>query len=174
VAARLHAPLDVRVVRKLGLPHQPELAMGAVAGGAEGLQVVRNPDVIARGRVSEDVFAHVLDREVAELRRREELYRGSRPPVALRERAVIVVDDGLATGASLRVALRVIHEEGPGEVVVAIPIGPAEGCAALAEDVDDLVCPWLPTDFNSVGQGYVDFAQTTNDEVRRLLSHNSG
>lgn len=170
VAAHLHAPLDVLVVRKLGLPRHPELAMGAVAGGASGLQVVRNPEVISRGRVSEDVFASVLDAEVAELRRRESLYRGARPPVALRGRVVIVVDDGLATGASLRVALRVIQQEEPGLVVVAIPIGPADACAALAEEVDELVCPWLPADFSAVGQGYVDFDQTTNDEVRRLLA----
>lgn len=169
VAQRLSAQLDVLVVRKLGLPRHPELAMGAVASGADGLQVVRNPEVIAHGRVRERVFAKVLTAETAELRRREALYRGSRPPVDLRGRTVIVVDDGLATGASMRVALRVIREQGAAYLVVAVPIGPVDVCAALASEVDRLVCPWTPRDFVAVGAGYREFGQTTNEEVRRLL-----
>lgn len=167
---RLPLPLDVLVVRKLGLPHHRELAMGAVAGGAEGLQVVRNPDVIARGGVREKVFQKVLEQETAELRRREELYRGSRAPRPLRDRVVLVVDDGLATGASMRVALRVIREQGAAYIVVAVPIGPPDVCAALATEVDQLVCPWTPRDFMAVGAGYRDFGQTANDEVQRLLA----
>jgi len=170
VAQRLSAPLDVLVVRKLGLPRHPELAMGAVAGSAEGLRIVRNPEVIRRARVSDRTFDKVLQTETAELRRREALYRGSREALPLRGRAVVVVDDGLATGASMSVALRVIQEQEAAFVVAAVPIGPADVCAALASRVDRLVCPWSPPDFVAVGAGYRQFGQTSDDEVRRLLA----
>lgn len=169
LARRLGAPLDVLVVRKLGLPRHPEVAMGAVAAGAGGLQVVRNPLVIEQGRVRDRAFAKVLTQETAELRRREELYRGSRSPLPLHDRTVLVVDDGLATGASMRVALRVIREQGAAYLVVAAPIGPVDVCAALATEVDELVCPWTPPNFTAVGAGYRQFDQTTNDEVSALL-----
>ena len=169
VARRLGLPLDVLVVRKLGLPRHTELAMGAVAAGASGLLVVRNPEVIAQARVRDRAFERVLQTETAELRRRESRYRGSRAPLSLRDRLVLVVDDGLATGASMRVALRVIREQGAAYIVAAVSIGPAEVCQALATDVDQLVCPWTPAQFAAVGAGYRDFAQTSHDEVRRLI-----
>lgn len=170
VARRLPAPLDVVVVRKLGLPRHPELAMGAVASSAGELQIVRNEAVIRRGRVRDRAFDKVLEAETAELRRREALYRGSRAPLPLRGRTVVVVDDGLATGASMAVALRVIQEQGVASVVVAVPIGPRDACAALTPQVDRLVCPWTPAHFVAVGAGYREFGQTTDDEVRRLLA----
>ena len=169
VARELRLPLDVLVVRKLGLPRHSELAMGAVAAGASGLLVVRNPEVISQGRVRERTFERVLQKETAELRRRESRYRGSRAPLPLRDRVVLVVDDGLATGASMRVALRVIREEGAAYIVPAVPIGPADVCRALATEVDRLVCPWTPAQFVAVGAGYRDFAQTSHEEVRRLI-----
>ncbi|MBB2890390.1 phosphoribosyltransferase [Flexivirga oryzae] len=169
VARRLSAPLDVLVVRKLGLPRHPELAMGAVAGSAGELQLVRNAEVIGHGRVRRRAFEQVLRAETAELRRREALYRGARAPLRLRGRTVVVVDDGLATGASMRVAVRVIHQQEAALLVVAVPIGPVDVCAALATEVDRLVCPWTPADFVAVGAGYREFGQTPDDEVRRLL-----
>jgi len=169
VAQRLSAPLDVLVVRKLGLPRHPELAMGAVAGSAGELRVVRNDEVIRRAHVRDRAFDKVLQAETAELRRRENLYRGSREALPLGGRTVVLVDDGLATGASMAVALRVIQEQGAACVVVAVPIGPADVCAALAPQVDRLVCPWTPPDFVAVGAGYREFGQTSDDAVRRLL-----
>ncbi len=170
VASRLAAPLDVLVVRKLGLPRHPEVAMGAVAEVAKSLEVVRNPAVLQRARVTDDEFDRALAAEVAELHRRSDLYRGSRAILPLQGRAVLVVDDGLATGATMRVAVHVIRRQRPARVVVVAPVGPPDVCAVLAGEVDELVCPWQPRDFSAVGAAYQVFGQTSNDEVRRLLS----
>ena len=169
IAARLHAPLDALVVRKLGLPWQPELAMGAIAGVSDVVEVVRNQWVLRRTRVSAEEFDTVLRRETTELRRREHLYRGDRPAVVIRERTVIVVDDGLATGSTMRAAAAAVGQQFPNRVVIAVPIGSSDTCAELGADVDELVCAWAPPRFYAVGQGYRDFSQVEDEEVTRLL-----
>jgi predicted phosphoribosyltransferase len=169
VAAALRAPLDALVVRKLGLPGRPELAMGAVAAVAGRLEVVWNPAVLARTPVPDADLEGVLRREVAELRRRDELYRGARPPPVLEGGTVLVVDDGLATGATVRAALEAVRRRAPAAVVVAVPVGAPETCRAVAREVDVLVCPWVPDPFKAVGQAYGDFAPTSDDEVRAAL-----
>ncbi|MFC6705946.1 phosphoribosyltransferase [Flexivirga alba] len=170
VADWLDVPLDVLVVRKLGLPRHPEVAMGAVGDAAGSVEVVRNPEVLQRAQVTDDEFDRVLATEVAELHRRSDLYRGIRSALPLQGRAVLVVDDGLATGATMRVAVHVIRRQQPARLVVVAPVGPPDVCAALAGEVDELVCPWQPRDFTAVGAAYQVFGQTSNDEVRRLLS----
>ena len=170
VAAALGLPLDVLVVRKLGLPEQPELAMGAIAAVGHDVDTVRVASVIASARVDEQAFGQVREREVAELRRREAAYRGNRPAAALSGRDVVLVDDGLATGATLHAAVAAARRQAPRRVVVAVPIGSPRACAALARVVDELVCLQSPASFRSVGQGYADFGQTTDDEVRAALS----
>lgn len=173
VAGRLSAPLDVLVVRKLGVPRHPEVAMGAVASGGAGVVVLRNDEVIEHSRVGERAFRRVLGAETAELRWREAAYRGSRPPLLLGGRTVVVVDDGIATGASMRVALRVIREREAAYVIAAVPIGPPEVRMTLGSAADEVVCPWTPVHFAAVGQGYRDFSETGDDEVRRLLGGHS-
>jgi putative phosphoribosyl transferase len=170
IAQRLAAPLDVLVVRKLGLPRHPEVAMGAVAGAAGSPHVVRNPEVLRRARITDEDFQRVLATELAELRRREELYRGSRSALPLAGRVVLLVDDGLATGATMRVAVHVVQRQEPARIVLVAPVGPPDVCAALAGEADELVCPWQPSDFSAVGAAYRVFDQTSNDEVRQLLS----
>ncbi len=167
VAAALDAPLDVVVIRKLGLPQQPELAMGAVTAVGEAVTVVRNDAVVRDAGVDEEEFDGVLAVETAELRRREALYRGDSPPAEVEGRTVVVVDDGLATGASMRAALAALRTQEPARLVVAVPVGAPDTCASL--EADDVVCPWVPDRFSSVGQAYADFGQTTDDEVRELL-----
>lgn len=170
VAAELGAPLDVLVVRKLGLPAQPELAMGAVTAAGGELVVVRHEPVLTRVRVSPRQFDDVLAAETEELRRREESYRGGRPPADVAGRTVVLVDDGLATGSSMRAAVEAVRRAGPDRVVVAVPVGAADTCMALGSLAEEVVCPWTPEPFYGVGQGYDDFAQTTDEEVRRLLT----
>lgn len=169
LARQLGAPLDVLVVRKLGLPRHPEVAMGAVAGAAGALEVVRNPEVLQHAHVTDEEFDRVLAAEVDEMRRRESIYRGSRQSVSLQGRVVLVVDDGLATGATMRVAAHVIQRQEPARIVLTAPVGPPDVCTALAGEADELVCPWQPPDFSAVGAAYRVFGQTSNDEVRRLL-----
>jgi putative phosphoribosyl transferase len=169
IAAALPAPLDVLIARKLGLPGQPELAMGAIAGIGGEIVVVRNEDVLRRSRVSADAFEQVRRAEATELQRREAGYRRGRGAVDPTGRTVIVVDDGLATGSTMRAAVQALHSARPASVVVAVPIGAPRSCAALATEVDELVCPWQPQRFLAVGQGYRDFTQTGDDEVTRLL-----
>lgn len=167
VARALGAPLDVYVVRKLGVPGDEELAMGAIDSfGAE----VRNSDVIANHRVSEAAYTDVLRRERAELLRRERLYRGDRPPLALEGRVVVLVDDGLATGATMRAAVQGIRMLRPAAIVVAVPIGDAEVVARLGREADAVVCARTPRALHSVGSWYDDFGQTSDDEVRVLLA----
>jgi predicted phosphoribosyltransferase len=169
-AATLGAQLDVLVVRKLGLPEQPELAMGAVAAVGDIVETVRVDAVITAARVDEEVFASVRQREVAELRRREAAYRSDRPAAALTGRDVVLVDDGLATGATMHAALVAARRQAPRRLVVAVPVASPRACAVLAPDADELVCLWAPESFRAVGQGYVHFGQTSDDEVRAALS----
>lgn len=167
VAAALEAPLDVFLVRKLGMPRWPELAVGALASGG---RVVRNDAVIARLGVTDEELQTVIDRETVELHRRERAYRGDRPAAELRANTVIVVDDGIATGASMLVAIRAIRAAAPAMIVVAVPVGPASACQQLAEEADDVVCASVPASFEAVGQAFFDFHQVSDDEVRRLLA----
>lgn len=167
VAAALHAPFDAFLVRKLGVPNWPELAMGALATGG-GL--VLNRDVMRSLDVSEEQLQATIRAETAELHRRERVYRGDRPPPDLAGRTVILVDDGIATGASMFAAVRAVRAAGCGSVVVAVPVGSESTCRALRAEADEVVCASTPADFSAVGQMYDDFRQTGDDEVRRLLS----
>jgi predicted phosphoribosyltransferase len=167
VARSLRAPLDVFCVRKLGVPGDEELAMGAIATGGV---VVLNEGVVAELGVPEEVLAEVAAAEREELDRRDRAYRGARPPTPLAGRAVLVVDDGLATGATMRAAVRAVRAAGPSRVVVAVPVAAAETCRSLEADADEVVCPLAPEGFRSVGGWYEDFAATSDDEVRRCLT----
>jgi putative phosphoribosyl transferase len=166
VAAALDAELDVLVVRKLGVPGHEELAMGAVAGG--GLRVL-NPDVLARLRLPDQVIEAATDRAAAEVAERERAYRGDRLPLAVRGRRVLLVDDGLATGATMRVAVRAVTGAGASPVVVAVPVAPPSACEGLRAVADEVVCLQTPSTFVAVGAWYEDFSETSDDEVRELL-----
>ena len=174
VARALDAPLDVLVVRKLGLPWHPELAMGAIAGVGGALEEVRNEQVIRQARVSDEILDEVRAREVDELRRREQAYRGDRPAVDVRGRTVVVVDDGLATGSTMRAAVAAVREQSPEAIVVAVPVGSRDTCARLRLEVDEVVCVSTPLGFVAVGQAYGDFRPTSDDEVRAALSGPTG
>ena len=166
VAKALRAPLDVFLVRKLGLPGHEELAIGAIASG--GIRAL-NEDVVRRFRVSDDVIDAVAAEEEKELDRRERLYRGDRPTTDVRDRTVILVDDGLATGATMRAAVVALRQQRPARIVVAVPVGAAETCAEFETEADDTVCAHTPEPFYGVGMWYDDFSQTTDEEVRELL-----
>jgi len=170
VAGRLRAPLDVLLVRKLGLPGQPELAMGAVAAIGDRTAVVCNDPVLRHRGVPPAEFTAACDAELDLLRQQAIRYRGDRKPLELAGRTVVVVDDGLATGATMRAAVAVLRAAGAGPLVVAVPIGAPRTCQALAGRVDALVCPWQPADFGSVSQGYRDFSQTSEAAVIDLLA----
>jgi predicted phosphoribosyltransferase len=167
VARALGAPLDVFLVRKLGVPGREELAMGAIASG--GLRVV-NEDVVSELRIPDRWLDAVAARELAELRRREEAYRDGRPAPDVRGKVGILVDDGLATGASMRAAVGALKKMGPARVVVAVPVGAAQTCQELEQIADEVVCAEAPDPFYAVGTWYRDFDQTTDDEVRELLA----
>jgi putative phosphoribosyl transferase len=167
VAAALHAELDVFLVRKLGVPRWSELAMGALASGGG---VVMNDNVVSSLRISDDQVREVIDRETAELDRRERAYRGGRPVADPRGKTVILVDDGIATGASMLAGVRALRAAQPQSIVVAVPVGPQSVCEELAREADDVVCVTMPPDFEAVGQVFVDFHQVTDDEVRELLA----
>ena len=167
VARGLGAPMDVFVVRKLGIPGHPELAMGAIASG--GVRVM-NEDVLALYRPSAATIDEVTRAEWIELERRERAYRLGHPPLPIHGQVVILVDDGLATGSTMRAAVRAVKGLRPARVVVAAPVGAAETCQALRKIADEVVCPLTPDPFSAVGLWYVDFSQTTDDEVRQLLS----
>jgi len=166
VARALGAPLDVFLVRKLGVPGHEELAMGAVATG--GVRVLNDQVVRALG-IPPDVIDMVAAWERQELARRERLYRGDRPPPDVKGRTVILVDDGLATGATMRAALAALRQQQPARRVVAVPTAAAQTCDALRTEADDVVCATTPEPFDAVGFWYEDFSQTTDDEVRELL-----
>lgn len=166
VANALAAPLDVFVVRKLGVPGREELAMGAIASG--GVRVLNDDVVIAAG-IDPQEIEDVSAREAREVERRERLYRGDRGPVPVSGRVVIVVDDGLATGASMRAAIEAVGERGADRVVVAVPAASPRTCAEFEGAVDEIVCAITPEPFLAVGQWYLDFAPTSDEEVRELL-----
>jgi putative phosphoribosyl transferase len=166
VAAALGAELDVLVVRKIGVPGHEELAMGAVASG--GLRVL-NPDVIAHLAIDDRTIEARTEIALAELDRRSRQLRGDRPPAAVTGRSVVVVDDGLATGATMRAALQALRAERPASLVAAVPVGAPETCAELAAIADDVVCPMQPAHFGAVGWWYDDFRATTDDDVIELI-----
>jgi putative phosphoribosyl transferase len=166
IAQALSLPLDVLVVRKLGLPSQPELAMGAIASGGA---VVWNEDVLRFLSSGDEERDRVVAREQAELERRELAYRGRRPPLALSGRVVILVDDGLATGATMEAAVRSVRQLGAARVIVAVPVAATESRDRIARIADEVVCLQAPAFFSAVGQWYEDFSQTSDAEVERLL-----
>jgi putative phosphoribosyl transferase len=166
VARRLGAALDILVVRKLGFPGQEELALGAIASG--GVRVL-NADVVKAGGLSAETIDSIAEREQAELDRREKAYRGERPLPSLDGKAVILVDDGLATGATMRAAIQAVRAQNAAEVVVAVPVAPAATVASLQQSTDALVCLETPEMFLGIGQWYDDFSQTTDEEVRERL-----
>jgi predicted phosphoribosyltransferase len=165
-ARALHAPLDVFLVRKLGVPEQEELAMGAIATG--GVRVI-NEEVVRRLRLPPELLDEVAEQEMQELERRERRYRGHRPPPNVRGKTVILVDDGLATGSTMRAAVAALRQQKPARIVVAVPVGAAETCADLEREADEVVCVHTPEPFYAVGLWYGDFTQTSDDEVRYLL-----
>lgn len=166
VAQALSVPLDIFLVRKLGVPGQEELAMGAIASG--GVRVL-NLDIIEGCKIPDRVLEHVAADEQQELERREHLYRGDRPPLDLRDRSVIAIDDGVATGATLRAALLGIRQHQPKHLAVAVPVAPPSVCDLLRADVDALFCVLTPARFSSVGYWYDEFPQTSDQEVCDLL-----
>lgn len=170
VARALGAPLDVFLVRKLGVPGHEELAMGAIASG--GVRVL-NEDVLEGLRIPPRVIEDVTDIEAAELERRERVYRGGRPPLDVRGRVVIVVDDGLATGSTMRAAVAALRRLEPARIVVAVPTGASETCAMLRDEADEVVCLTTPDPFHAVGLWYDDFRPTTDDQVRALLAESA-
>jgi predicted phosphoribosyltransferase len=167
IAAALDAPFDVFLVRKLGVPGQPELAMGAIA---EGGTTVLNDDLIDSLGTSVEMVERVRARELQELERRQRLYRGVRPRPDVHDRTVILVDDGLATGASMEAAVGALRAMGPARVVVAVPVGARESCARMAALADEVICAQMPERFAAVGQWYADFSETSDEEVSALLS----
>ncbi len=167
VARALGAPLDVFVVRKLGLPGHAELAMGAIASG--NVRVL-NDDLLASVPVSQAAIDAVTRAEQRELDRRERAYRDDRPLVPVEGRTVVLVDDGLATGASMRAAVLAVRRLRPARVIVAVPVGAAETCQAFGTIADDVICAMTPEPFRAVGLWYTDFSETTDEEVRQLLA----
>ncbi len=168
IAEALEAPLDVLIVRKLGVPGHRELAMGAIASG--GVRVL-NDDVVRMHGITQQELEAVAREEEAELARRERTYRGERPFPDLRDRSVILVDDGLATGATMMAAVDAVRAQEPARVVVAVPVAPPETIARLRQKVDEVVCPYQPEPFFAIGQWYIDFSQTSDEEVKTILSH---
>lgn len=167
VARELDAPLDVFLVRKLGVPGHEELAMGAIASG--GTRVL-NERVLALTTIPEEIIARVAAEEQRELERRERAYRGDRPTLDVRGATVILVDDGLATGSTMRAAAAALRQQQPDQLVVAVPVAAAETCNEFRSEVDEMICIMTPEPFHGVGMWYDDFSQTTDDEVRRLLA----
>ena len=167
VAKRLGAPLDVFIVRKLGVPGFEELAAGAIASG--GVRVL-NEDVVRAIPHSEEAIEAVTTRETAELERREQIYREGRPAPELRNRVVILVDDGLATGATMRAAIKALRQSSAAKIIVAVPVGPPDTCREIEEQADETICLSTPAFFQAVGQYYDAFSQTSDEDVRELLS----
>lgn len=170
VAMALNAPLDVYLVRKLGVPGHEELALGAIATG--GVRVLV-PEVIQEAGVPDHVVERVTQQEQRELERRERAFRGEKPPPAVGGKTVILVDDGLATGATMRAAIEALKQQRPAKIVVAVPTAAPQTCESMRLEVDEVVCAITPEPFYAVGLWYDDFAQTTDDEVRGLLERAS-
>jgi putative phosphoribosyl transferase len=166
VARALHVPLDIFLVRKLGVPGHEELAMGAIASG--GVRVL-NEDVVRELRISPETIASVAAGEQRELERRERSYRGERPMFDVRGRTVLLIDDGLATGSTMRAAIAALRRKGPARIVVAVPVGSSETCAEFQDEADETVCARTPEPFYAVGRWYEDFTQTTDEEVHDLM-----
>jgi len=166
VAQAMNAPLDVFIVRKLGVPGHEELAMGAIASG--GVRVL-NDDVLRHVAVPRQAIEEVAAREQRELVRREKSYRGDRPPLDVRGKTVVIVDDGLATGSTMRAAVRALRKMEPREIVVAVPVAAPSTCEEFRAEADDIVCLHTPEPFQAVGLWYEDFSQTTDSEVHNLL-----
>lgn len=167
VSSALKAPLDLMLVRKLGTPGQEELAMGAIA--QNGIRVL-NPDVVDVLRISEEVIAAVERRERKELERRQRAYRGNRPPPDLHGKRVILIDDGLATGATMRSAIKAVRAQAPAMIVVAVPLAPEDTVAVLEQETDEVICLATPEPFVAIGRWYHEFPQTSDAEVKDLLA----
>ncbi|HET6594830.1 MAG TPA: phosphoribosyltransferase [Anaerolineales bacterium] len=166
VALALNAPLDVFIVRKLGLPGREELAMGAVASG--GVRVL-NGDIIRMLSIPDEVINLVAKRELQELQRRERLYRGNRPKPELRDRTILLIDDGLATGASMRAAIAGLRAQHPARIVIAVPTAAPDVCEAFQSEADEIICAITPEPFYGVGRWYEDFSPVSDEEVQVLL-----
>jgi len=166
VAEALNAPLDIIIVQKLGAPGQQELAIGAIASG--GIRVI-NQRVVQQLGISQEEIDSITSHELEELERRERLYRGNRPPVEVKGRIVILIDDGLATGSSIRAAVAALRQRKPAQVVAAVPVASESTCEELRHEVDHVVCAMTPVPFFAVGQWYQDFSPTKDEEVRELL-----
>lgn len=171
VAEAINAPLDVFVVRRVGVPGQEELALGAIATGGT---VVYNEEILSMARVPESVLDYLIDEQTHELIRREQFYRGDRPPLSVKGKTVIVVDDGLATGTPMRAAVRALREQEAGEIVVAVPVGSAETVTLLRKEADEVVCLATPEHFRAVSIWYVDFPKMTDEEVSQMLEQAAG
>ncbi len=167
IARQLHAPLDIFIVRKLGVPIYEELAMGAIASG--GVRVL-NEEVIRKFGITPRMIEAVVAEEQLELERREREYRRDQPPLDVRDRLVILVDDGLATGATMRAGVRALRQKKPRRIIVAVPVGAAETCAQFENEVEEVICGNRPEHLGAVGAWYEDFTQTTDEEVRELLA----
>ena len=167
VAKVLNAPLDVCLVRKLGVPGHPELAIGAVAAG--GFEVL-NEDLLDWLRISGHTIAEVGEQELQELQRRDRIYRGERPLANIRDRIVILVDDGLATGSTMRAAIGVLEHQQPQRLIIAVPVAPLDTYNELSAEVDEMVCLMTPKHFSGIGRWYEDFTQTTDEQVCELLN----
>jgi len=167
VARELNAPLDVFIVRKLGVPGHEELGMGAIATG--GVRILQDGIVRELG-ISPETIEAVSAREQAEIERRERLYRGDRPAPTIKGRTVVIVDDGLATGSTMKAAIQAVRQQDPRQVIVAVPTAPSETCEQLKESADHVVCALTPEPFFSVGGSYADFTQITDEEVRDLIA----
>ncbi|MCM2318014.1 MAG: phosphoribosyltransferase [Pseudomonas sp.] len=166
IARELGLPLDLMLVRKLGMPGHEEYAMGAIASG--GVRVI-NQEALGYGRVSESSLEAVTARERRELERRDRLYRGERPQPQLRDRQVLLVDDGLATGSTMRAAVQAVRQQGPARIVLVAPVASTEAIASLRPLVDEVVCPLVPDWLSSIGEWYRHFGQTSDEEVQELL-----
>jgi len=167
VAQELHAPLDVFIVRKLGVPGHEELAMGAIASG--GVRVL-NDEVVARLGLPQSAIDRVAQRELRELERRQREYRGDQPPPDVRGNTIILIDDGLATGSTMRAAALALRRLKPAKIVIAVPAAAPETCEAFRDEVDEIICAITPDPFYAVGVWYEDFSQTSDEEVRELLA----